>query len=380
MNQKIEVAGLDIEWREDEGLCLWAGSPVMTAWTESTMAGFLATIQRMVGTERFQLGMHQGGRDSIDGDWAVISAAPTFQEGFVALSKIAARGPLLPRAPFGCQEGFVALSKIAAAAGWGRWELVSSDKQAHEARVRVYNNWESIAQRALGVSWGASFVAGKLAAYFQRYFGVNTCWADQTAYLTKGDAWDEFIIRPSTSSVEQRIEELYRTESATKADLALALEHVQREVEERVKTEQELRDKLELIARQDEAIKALSTPIIEIWEGVLTLPLFGVMDSQRATETMERLLQAIVEKGATHSIIDLTGVELVDTSTADHLGKLVKAAALIGTQCIITGIRPAVAQTMVQIGIDLSTIVTLSTLREALRYCMRPTTKLSKRP
>jgi rsbT co-antagonist protein RsbR len=356
MNQKIEVAGLDIEWREDEGLCLWAGSPVMTAWTESTMAGFLATIQRMVGTERFQLGMHQGGRDSIDGDWAVISAAPTFQGGFVALSK------------------------IAAAAGWGRWELVSSDKQAHEARVRVYNNWESIAQRALGVSWGASFVAGKLAAYFQRYFGVNTCWADQTAYLTKGDAWDEFIIRPSTSSVEQRIEELYRTESATKADLALALEHVQREVEERVKTEQDLRDKLELIARQDEAIKALSTPIIEIWEGVLTLPLFGVMDSQRATETMERLLQAIVEKGATHSIIDLTGVELVDTSTADHLGKLVKAAALIGTQCIITGIRPAVAQTMVQIGIDLSTIVTLSTLREALRYCMRPTTKLSKRP
>ncbi|MBK9258498.1 MAG: STAS domain-containing protein [Polyangiaceae bacterium] len=311
------------------------------------MAGFLSTVQRMVGTERFQLGMQQGGRDSIDGDWGVISSAPTFEEGFVALSK------------------------IAAAAGWGRWELVSVDKDAQEARVRVYNNWESIAQRALGVTWGAPFVAGKLAAYFQRHFGVKACWAEQTAYFTKGDPCDEFVVRPSPTTVEDRIGELFHSENATKTDLAVALERVRREVEERAKAEQELREKLELIAKQDEAIKALSTPIIEVWEGVLTLPLFGVMDSQRAAETMERLLDSITQKGATHAIIDLTGVEVVDTSTADHIGRLVRAAALIGAECIITGIRPAVAQTMVQIGIDLSQIVTLSTLREALRHCMR---------
>ena len=359
MNQKFQIAGIDIEWRPDDGLCLWAGAPVMTAWIESTMAGFLATVQRMVGTERFLLSMQQGGRDSIEGDWSVIASAPTFEEGFVALSQ------------------------IAGAAGWGRWELVSVDKSAREARVRVHNNWESIAQRALGVSWGACFIAGKLAAYFQRHFGVPACWAEQTAYLTKGDLYDEFVVRPSTSTLEDRLEELFQSENATKADLAVALERVRREVEERARAEQELREKLELIARQDEAIKALSTPIIGVWEGVLTLPLFGVMDSHRAAETMERLLDAVTKKGATHAIIDLTGVEIVDTSTADHIGKLAKAAALIGAQCIITGIRPAVAQTMVNIGIDLSSIVTLSTLREALRYCMRPSntapTKAAKR-
>ncbi len=150
-------------------------------------------------------------------------------------------------------------------------------------------------------------------------------------------------------------------------------------MDERSKTELELREKLELIARQDEAIRALSTPIIEVWEGVLTLPLFGVLDSQRAAETMQRLLHAVTEKSATHAIIDLTGVEVVDTSTADHIGKLAKAAALIGAQCIITGIRPAVAQTMVNIGIDLSSIITLSTLRDALRHCMRPSNPAATR-
>jgi len=355
MNQKYEIEGIDIEWRKNEGLCLWAGAPVMTAWIESTMAGFLATIERMVGTERFMLGMQQGGRDSIDGDWAVISAAPTFEEGFVALSN------------------------IAAAAGWGRWELVSVDEAALEARVRIYNNLEAIAQRALGVSWGSNFVAGKLAAYFQRHFEVSNCWAEQVAHTTKDDPCDEFVIRPSTTSLEQRLGELFTTDNATKMDLARALEAVRREMDERSKTELELREKLELIARQDEAIRALSTPIIEVWEGVLTLPLFGVLDSQRAAETMQRLLHAVTEKSATHAIIDLTGVEVVDTSTADHIGKLAKAAALIGAQCIITGIRPAVAQTMVNIGIDLSSIITLSTLRDALRHCMRPSNPAATR-
>ena len=154
-------------------------------------------------------------------------------------------------------------------------------------------------------------------------------------------------------------------------ELAAALEQLRKEVEERARTERELREKLDVIARQEEAIKALSTPIIEVWEGVLTLPLFGVLDSQRAAETMERLLEAITSKSATYAIIDLTGIEVVDTSTADHISKLAKAAELLGARCIITGIRPAVAQTMVQIGIDLTKLVTLSTLREALQQSMR---------
>ena len=161
-------------------------------------------------------------------------------------------------------------------------------------------------------------------------------------------------------------------------DLAVALERVRKEIEQRDQTERELREKLDLIARQEEAIRALSTPIIEVWDGVVTLPLFGTIDSKRAAETMERLLSAITEKGATYAIIDLTGVDVIDTSTADHIGKIVRAAQLLGAQCIVTGIRPAVAQTMVQIGIDLTKLITLSTLREALRLCMRAENRTSR--
>ena len=349
MADKFRIGGVDVEWIAEKGLSLWAGSPAVTMWTESSVAGLFSGFHRMVGTERFKLALHGGGRDSTDGDWQLISSKPTFEEGFAALAA------------------------VAAAAGWGRWELVSIDATAKEARVRVYNSWESLAQRAIQADWGTAYVGGKFAGIFQRHFGVPACWAEQTAFAARGDAYDEFVVRPSDKSLEDRLDALFESDQATKADLAVALERVRKEVEERTLAERELREKLELIARQEEAIRALSTPIIEVWDGVLSLPLFGVVDSQRAAEMMERLLDAITQKAATYAIIDLTGVDIVDTTTADHIGKLVRAAELLGARCIITGIRPAVAQTMVQIGIDLTRIITLSTLREALRRCMRST-------
>jgi rsbT co-antagonist protein RsbR len=348
MSDKVRVGGIDVEWNAENGVCTWGGSLAVTMWTESSVAGLFSGFHRMVGTERFRLALLGGGRDSTGGDWAVISSKPTFEEGFKAIAQ------------------------IAASAGWGRWEIVALDPNAHEAHIRVHNSWESIAQRAINADWGSAYVAGKFAGIFQRHFNVPACWAEQTAFAARGDAYDEFVVRPSDRSLEDRLDALFQSDQATKADLAVALERVRKEVEERDRTERELREKLELIARQEEAIRALSTPIIEVWDGVLTLPLFGVVDSQRAAEMMERLLDAITHKAATYAIIDLTGVDIVDTSTADHIGKLVRAAELLGARCIITGIRPAVAQTIVQIGIDLTKIITLSTLREALRLCMRP--------
>ncbi|HVK66885.1 MAG TPA: STAS domain-containing protein [Polyangium sp.] len=347
MVDKVRIGGIDVEWDAEKGVCTWGGSPAVTMWTESSVAGLLSGFHRMVGTERFRLALHGGGRDSTDGDWALICSQPTFEEGFAALAA------------------------VAASAGWGRWELVSIASKAREARVRVHNGWESMAQRAIEVHWGSAYVGGKFAGIFQRHFGVSSCWAEQTSFAARGDAYDEFVVQPSEKSLEDRIDALFESDQATKADLAVALERVRKEVDERAAAERELRDKFELIARQEEAIRALSTPIIEVWDGVLSLPLMGVVDSQRAAEMMERLLHTITQKGATYAILDLTGVDIVDTSTADHIGKLVRAVELLGAKCIITGIRPAVAQTMVQIGIDLTKIVTLATLREALRRCMR---------
>jgi rsbT co-antagonist protein RsbR len=353
MTKKFRMGEIDVEWDEATGTTLWGGAPAMAIWLESSLAGLFLGFQRMVGTERFKLALHGGGRDSTDG--ALISSKPTFEQGFAALAK------------------------IAASAGWGRWEIVSIDHQANTARVRIHNSWESVVQRAVSAPWGSAYVGGKLAGIFQRYFDIPDCWAEQTAHQARGDAYDEFLVQPAEKSLEDKLDDMLASDHATKADLAVALERVRQEVEERDRTERELREKLELIARQEEAIKALETPIIEVWTGVLALPLMGVMDSQRAAATMERLLTAITTKGATTAILDLTGVEIVDTSTADHIGRLAKAAELLGAQCIITGIRPAVAQTMVHIGIDLTKIVTLATLREGLLYSMGGTLGATKR-
>jgi rsbT co-antagonist protein RsbR len=108
-----------------------------------------------------------------------------------------------------------------------------------------------------------------------------------------------------------------------------------------------------------------------LWEDVLALPVIGIVDSRRSAEMMERLLHEIVQKQSRFVIIDLSGVEVIDTSTADHFMKLVKAVGLIGAQCVLTGIRPAVAQTLVDLDVSFGQLETLRNLRHGLRYCLR---------
>jgi rsbT co-antagonist protein RsbR len=139
------------------------------------------------------------------------------------------------------------------------------------------------------------------------------------------------------------------------------------DVSETKRAHDRLREEIE---RQAAAIRALSTPIIEVWDKVLTLPLLGVLDSRRAASVMENLLNEVSRKGARFAILDLTGVETVDTSTANHLLKLIQAIRLLGAEGIITGIQPNVAQTMIALGMDLGPIATLATLRDGLRYCI----------
>lgn len=130
-------------------------------------------------------------------------------------------------------------------------------------------------------------------------------------------------------------------------------------------------EKLDVITRLRTAVEQLSTPILELWEDVLALPVIGIVDSRRSAEMMERLLHEIVQKQSRFVIIDLTGVEVIDTSTADHFMKLVKAVGLIGARCILTGIRPAVAQTLVDLDVSFGQLETLRNLRHGLRYCLR---------
>jgi rsbT co-antagonist protein RsbR len=131
-----------------------------------------------------------------------------------------------------------------------------------------------------------------------------------------------------------------------------------------------LEEKLDTIRRQQVAIRDLSAPIIDLWEGILTLPIVGTVDSQRAVDITEKLLQRINETNAACVIIDLTGVDVVDTMTADHLIKLVKSARLLGTYCVVTGIGPEIARTLVDLGVELHELITLKRLREGLQACL----------
>jgi rsbT co-antagonist protein RsbR len=126
-----------------------------------------------------------------------------------------------------------------------------------------------------------------------------------------------------------------------------------------------------LIRRQQQEMIELSTPVVTLWDSVLALPLIGTLDSARTQVVMENLLQRIVESGASIAIIDITGVPTVDTLTAQHLLKTVAAARLMGADCIISGIRPQIAQTIVHLGVDLGTVMTKATLADAFSVALR---------
>ena len=136
-------------------------------------------------------------------------------------------------------------------------------------------------------------------------------------------------------------------------------------------TEVHQKTREEVITRQQQEMLELSTPVVKLWDGILALPMIGTLDSMRTQVVMESLLQRIVETGSQVAIIDITGVPLVDTLVAQHLLKTVTAARLMGADCIISGIRPQIAQTIVHLGVDLAGVTTKATLADALALAMQ---------
>lgn len=167
-------------------------------------------------------------------------------------------------------------------------------------------------------------------------------------------------IRASLPSAEEQIEEVW---NATLLLDKLGL----------FTTEAYQRSRETIIARQQEEMLELSTPVVKLWDGVLALPIIGTLDSSRTQTIMENLLEKIVDTGAELAIIDITGVPTVDTLTAQHLLKTVTAARLMGAECIISGIRPQIAQTIVHLGVELGDIVTKASLADAFRVAMQRT-------
>ncbi len=160
--------------------------------------------------------------------------------------------------------------------------------------------------------------------------------------------------------------------------LNILIDDLTYELKKSEQMKEELQDKLskiqdqqKTILQQQEDLMELSSPVTKVWDNILILPVIGTLDSQRAQIMMENLLEKIVATGCTYSILDITGVPTVDTQVANHLLKTVTSAKLLGAECIISGISPSIAQTIVHLGIDLSSIKTKATLQDAMIYAMK---------
>ena len=213
---KFQVSGFNLEWQPTGGSCTFDNHPIVMMWLNTTLAKLMVALQAMVGDKRFSLALQNEGRKSVEYDLQVISQFSDFQEGFAAIARVAKAG------------------------GWGNWQLVSVDEEHKECCFQISNSWEALYQKTLGVCWGSDMLAGKLAGYCSKLFETN-CWAQQTAFIAKGDEFDEFVVRPSTRLIEQEIDKLLECDSATCADLAVALQNIQREIADRKRTQEALR-------------------------------------------------------------------------------------------------------------------------------------------
>lgn len=166
---------------------------------------------------------------------------------------------------------------------------------------------------------------------------------------------------PTPFGEEEPMTALATTVNAIIERLALVRSDTQR-------YERELGEQLETIEKQRAAIKELSTPMIEVWAGVLCVPIVGVIDSSRAAEMTSALLAAIVEKKVRFTIIDITGIEAMDTRATDHFLRMARSVRLLGADCVLSGINPNVARSIVHMGVELSGIQTYRSLRDALQH------------
>jgi rsbT co-antagonist protein RsbR len=141
--------------------------------------------------------------------------------------------------------------------------------------------------------------------------------------------------------------------------------------EQTLSFQHELEAQISTIEKQRAAIRELSTPIIEVWSGVLCVPIVGVLDSSRASEMTSALLTAIVDKKAEFSIIDITGIDAMDTRATDHFLRMARAVRLLGAECVLSGVNPAVARTITHMGVDLDGIKSHRSLRDALQHYVR---------
>lgn len=169
----------------------------------------------------------------------------------------------------------------------------------------------------------------------------------------------DFDTRLEVDGVDARLTDLF-------AGINEMIEAHREEAERLAGYRRQLEERLVTIEHQRSAIRELSTPILEVWEGVLCLPVVGVVDTMRGADMASQLLEAIVARRTRYAVVDITGIDVMDTATADHFVRLAASARLLGAECALTGMGPNIAQTLVHMGVDLAGLVTYRSLEDAL--------------
>lgn len=334
----IDVLGLPFSWAPQDGTMQFAGNLCVSLWTSTSLAELLGAVYRAAGPKKYGYLLQAQGRASVAADLAFISTFPTFLDGLREITR------------------------VAIGTGWGRFEVVQYDAAQQTAVLRVYNAWESLAQQAMGVQWGVHYLAGKFAGWFSHHFERN-CWATPQAAVVHGDPYDEFLVAPASHTIEDELARIEREEQERQTQLEALVAQRTAELQATVDALQEAQHTLE---SQSDTIRAMATPVVQLWRGVLLVPLIGTVDVSRAQQVTEVILEGVAQHQADLVILDITGVPLVDTQVAQAFIQTAQAVKLLGARVMITGIQPQIAQTLVHLGVDLRGIETQGNLQAGI--------------
>ncbi len=340
MTERIVLNQVPIEWDLAAGNFTFFGIPAVLFWLNPSMYRMLRPLVDVCGVELYQLLVAYESSRGTDEDYhaMVTQLGSTFAEGFLAWGA------------------------AVSTAGWGHFELPECDHATKTARVKVVNPWELKLVQGTEDRWGCPFIQGKIIGVFSYAFGVN-CWADA----------EEVVVSEDELSVVFRVYPADKT-IATEIERVRKLRHRAGEQQFRARLDEataSLREQLEVVERQRETILRLSAPLIQVWDGILVLPLIGELDEVRIHDLIERTLAAVTNRGATHLILDLTGVDTFSVITGTGLLRLVGASRLLGTHCMFTGISPELAQGLVEAETSmLANVPTYATVQAALESLM----------
>lgn len=337
-----------LEFQPEQGKVM-LGVERMLLFRQQAMGVLRRLMFEQLGTELARSLLSQFGYQCGQGDYEALSRMWQWETDMDAL----ASGPVLHT-----WEGIVHAepTHVDYDRERGRFDMAGEWTHSYEAEIHL----EHLGRAEAPVCHS---LTGYATGWASRFFGEPVI-CIETACVAKGDAKCRFELREADRWGPEA-DPWRRALSSTESSMVRTLEDQLRTIREQRRELEELNE------RQRLAIAELSTPIMEVWDEVLVLPIIGVVDSARSLTIMTRLLSAIAEGQARCVILDVTGVDVVDTQVSSSLVQVVRAAGLLGAHCVVTGINPSVAQSLVAIDAGLEDVVTLRDLKQGLRACLR---------